>query len=231
MSAIDTLLSEIFATRQPVLYAEAYAEAYAEFEGWLRGSRRFGAFAHEYRNKIRAKLNNAKHPGSLDDLRAELQAAARLCDEQRFTVEYEPYAAAKQRGPDFSVVYKGHTRFTVEVRRMQAGSKRLEQVLAEKAKQLPAGTINLLWLAVEGDLAESRVQESTARLLQDAQRKNDGAFEALGYGSASLFLKQYQRLSAVMACQAQPWLWTNPVARHAMPADLQNQLRRLSQAK
>lgn len=219
MSAIDTLLGEIFATRKPAFYDEL-----AE---WLRGSRRFREFAHTYRNKLRAKLTNAKHPGSLDDLRAELQTAAILCREQRFTLEYERYAAAKQRGPDFSVVYKGHTTFNVEVRRVQADSHHLEQLLAEKAKQLPAGMINLLWLAVDGELAESRVQQAAARLLQTAQQTNDSAFEVPGYGSASAFLKQYQRMSAVMAWQTQPWLWNSPVARHEMPADLQSHLRRL----
>lgn len=222
MSAIDTLLSEIFATRKPPFHAE--------FAGWLRGSRRFGEFAAIYRNKIRAKLTNAKHPGSLEDLHAELQAAALLCTEQRFAVEYEHYAAAKQRGPDFTIVFKTHTRFNIEVRRVQAESSYLEQVLAEKAKQLPAGIINVLWLATDGELAEGRMQHALSELLQHAQHKEDSYFTAIGYASASSFLKQFQRMSAVLVLGNPTLLFANPVARHVVPNDLQSALRRLTNA-
>ncbi|MCW5873708.1 MAG: hypothetical protein KIS88_03580 [Anaerolineales bacterium] len=223
MSVIDTLLAEIFATRKPAFYGE--------FAEWLRGSRRFREFAHAYRNKIRAKLTNAKHAGSLDDLRAELHSAALLCGEQRFAVEYEHYAAAKQRGPDLTVLFKGHTTFNVEVRRVQAGSSYLEQVMAKKVKQLPAGVINVLWLAADGELAESRVHAAAATLLQHTQQKDDGYFAAMGYERASSFLKQYARLSTVLVWQAEPLLITNSMTRHTLPSDLQSALRRLSLAK
>lgn len=222
MSTTDTLLSEIFATRKPAFYGE--------FAGWLRSSRRFRDFAHEYRNKIRAKLTNAKHPGSLEDLYAELHTAALLCREQRFAVEYEQYAAAKQRGPDFTVLFKGHTRFNIEVRHVQGESSYLEQVLAEKAKQLPAGIINIVWLASDGTLGEGRIQQAMSQLLQHAQHKDDVYFATLGYDNAASFLKLYQRMSAVLAWDSAALMLPNSVARHTLPNDLASVLRQLVSA-
>ena len=57
---------------------------YREFEGWVRDSRRFRAFASSYRTKIRAKLKNARGEEGVEDLRAELQTAVLLLGEERF---------------------------------------------------------------------------------------------------------------------------------------------------
>ncbi len=112
MADLDDLLDYIFDGKQPALYPE--------FEGWVRGSRRFRAFATSYRGKIRAKLKNVRDEGGMKDLRAELETAALLLREERFTLEYEKYAASKQRGPDFTVTFKTHTPFNVEVRRIRS---------------------------------------------------------------------------------------------------------------
>ena len=105
MPALDPLLDDLFAGRHAALRAE--------FDGWLRGSRRFAAFAETYRGKIRAKLRHAQDADGLRDVRAELEVAALLLGEERFAIEYEKYAAAKQRGPDFTVTFKTHTPFNV----------------------------------------------------------------------------------------------------------------------
>lgn len=73
------------------------------FVAEVRDSRRFRAFAHTYRDKIRAKLRNAGDDRGELDLAAELETAALLLREARFAVEYETYAAAKQRGPDLAI--------------------------------------------------------------------------------------------------------------------------------
>ena len=112
MSALDDLLNDIFDSKKPAFYPE--------FEGWVRGSRRFRAFASSYSTKIRAKLKNADGDNGLKDLRAELETAALLLREERFTLEYEKYAASKQRGPDFTVTFKTHIPFNVEVRRLRS---------------------------------------------------------------------------------------------------------------
>lgn len=220
MSAVDDLLASIFESKRPSFYAE--------FEGWLRASRRFRGFAHEYRNKIRAKLNNAKHAGALDDLRAELQAAALLFGEQRFEVEYEHYAAAKQRGPDFTINFKSHTPFNVEVRRLPADHNRLAAVICEKTGQLPPSIINLLWLASGAAVAEPDLWAAIDELSQAAARKDDAYFQKRGVASASEFAKQNARLSGVLLYHSGGQIiWTNPKARHTAPSDLINSLKRL----
>lgn len=136
MKRISELLEFIFSGRKSTLYYE--------FEGWLKQSRRFQSFALEYQSKIRAKLKNAPEAGRLKDLRAELQVAFVLLSSDKLAVEYEIYASSKQRGPDFTVTFKVHSPFNVEVRRLpnlppskDARTIKLMTVLCEKCKQLP----------------------------------------------------------------------------------------------
>ncbi len=112
MPTLDDLIDDIFDGKTPGFRPE--------FESWVRGSRRYKAFASEYRGKIRAKLRNAGDDDGLQDVRAELETAAVLLRDASFTLEYEKYAAAKQRGPDFTVTFKTHTPFNVEVRRIHS---------------------------------------------------------------------------------------------------------------
>lgn len=221
MSATSKLLEAIFDSKRPVFYTE--------FEGWLRNSRRFRAFAHEYRNKIRAKFNNARHAGALDDLHAELRAAVLLIREQRFEVEYEHYAAAKQRGPDFTLRFKGHTSFNVEVRRLPDDPARLPVIICEKVGQLPAGIINLLWLAAGAGHSEAHLLAATAELHSAASRKDDAYFSKRGFTDTAEFNKRYPRLSGILLHRPNgSVIWLNPQARHAVPRDLLSALRQLN---
>jgi hypothetical protein len=111
MTAVDELLAYCFEGRHPALAAE--------LAGWLAGSRRLRAFFEENNAKIRAKLRPVRDEGGLLDVRAELAAAAALLSEERFTLAYEAYAAGKRGGPDFTVTFKTHTRFNIEVRRIR----------------------------------------------------------------------------------------------------------------
>src|SRR5215510_10579267 len=106
MSTLDDLLDSIFDGKKPAFYPD--------FEEWVRGSRRFRAFAVSYRSKIASKLKNVRDDAGMKDLRAELETAALLLREERFTLEYEKYAALRQRGPDFTATFKTHTPFNVE---------------------------------------------------------------------------------------------------------------------
>lgn len=231
MLTIDDLLNEIFAGKQPALYAE--------FEGWVRGSRRFRAFATDYRTKIRAKLKNATDPSRLDDVRAELETAALLLAEPRFTLEYEKYAALKQRGPDFTVTFKTHTPFNVEVRRLRraemddggadARDAKLIAVLCDKVGQMPPSIVNLLWLIAERDISQDDVSRVTLTLLQLAERKSEDFFTRRGFESAAAFLKQYQRLSGIVVRQpGNTGLWLNSLARHKTPPEIVNAINRLN---
>lgn len=230
MAALDDLIAYCFNGEH-----SAYA---AEFAEWLRASRRFRAFAEENRSKIRAKLKTARDEAGLLDVRAELAAAAALLREERCTLVYEAYAAARQRGPDFTVTFKTHTRFNVEVRRIRAAetgggddaarTTKLSAVLCDKIGQMPPSSINFLWLAVDGDPVEAALAAATTSLRERAERKDEEFFMRRGFVNAAAFLKQYGRLSGVIVWQPgahSPWL--NPLARHKPAPELVTALRRL----
>lgn len=226
----DDLLDYVFDGKQ--------LELYAEFERWVRGSRRFRAFATSYRGKIRAKLKNARDDASVKDLQAEFEAAALLLRDERFTLEYEKYATTKQRGPDLTVTYRTHTRFNVEVRRIrstdldeedpEAITGKLIAVVCDKAGQMPPGIVNLLWLAADRPIHEADLIRAVTTLRQFAEQKDEAFFIRRGYASAAVFLRQYRQLSAIMLRQpgAATW-WLNPLARHPASAQIITALQRL----
>lgn len=230
MAALDDLLDDIFDGKRPPLYPE--------FEAWVRASRRFRAFAVSYRAKIRAKLKNTRDEGGLQDLRAELQTAALLLREEHFTLEYEKYAVSKQRGPDFTVTFKTHTRFNVEVRRirsveMDAGDTearlgKLMAVLCEKAGQMPPRIVNLLWLIAEREISEADLNRAAMTLRQLAERKAEDFFARRGFENAAGFLKQYRQLSGiVLRPSGGNGLWLNSLARHKPPPEIVAAIQRL----
>ncbi len=230
MSAIYDLLDSIF--------DDARHPLYREFEGWVRGSRRYRAFATGYDTKIRAKLRAARDEDSLRDARAELATAAILLQESRFTLEYERYAALKQRGPDFTVTFKTHTPFNVEVRRvrglemddLEAGARvgKLMAILCDKAGQMPPSIVNLLWLSAEGAISLDDLSEAATTLRRTAERKDEAFFRQRGFDSAAEFLKQFQQLSGIVTHQpGEIAVWLNPIARHKTPPDIATAIRRL----
>src|SRR5688572_12398507 len=157
MTAVDDLLDYIFDNKQPPLYAE--------FASWIKESRRFKAFAIYYRAKIRTKLKSVRDEEGMKELRLELEVAMLLLREERFTLEYEKYAASRQRGPDFTVTFKTHTPFNVEVRRIrstelderdtEAHIAKLMTVLCDKVGQTQPSIVNLLWLITEREISEA----------------------------------------------------------------------------
>lgn len=230
MTALDDLLDYIFDDTKPVLYPE--------FEGWVRGSRRFREFATSYRSKIRSKLKSVRDEGGMMDLHAELKTAALLLTEKAFALEYEKYAALKQRGPDFTVTFKTHTHFNVEVRRIrsvemeseegEAHIPKLMAVLCDKVGQMPPSIVNLLWLTAEREISEVGLNGTAMTLLQLAERKTEDFFTRRGFESAADFLRRYQRLSGVVLHQSGAnLLWLNPIARHKTPPGLTTALQRL----
>ena len=230
MNAIDELLDTIFDGQKPALYPE--------FEGWVRGSRRYKAFASTYRDKIRTKLRNVRDEAGLKDVRAELETAARLLHDERFTLEYEKYAASKQRGPDFTVTFRTHTPFNVEVRRIrfleldegdtEAQISKVMAVLCDKVGQMPSGIINLLWLIAERELSEADLTRAVTTLRQLAERKTEAFFTRRGFESAAAFLKQYRQLGAIVLHQSgENVIWLNSLAQRKTLPEIVNALKRL----
>lgn len=227
MGEVDDLLSALVDNQPHALRGE--------LEAWIRGSRRFKAFALRYQTKIRAKLRNARDEAGTEDVRAELAAAARLLRDERFALDYETYAAARQRGPDFTVTFRTHARFTVEVRRLRASDRegdeardaRLMSVLCDKARQMPPGMVNLLWLALEEPMAGEDVGHAATALRGLAERKAEDYFTRRRYDSAAQFLRQYRLLSGVVLAGEALSAWRNPLAKHAIPPQLLTAILRL----
>ncbi|MCA9888212.1 MAG: hypothetical protein KC546_07560 [Anaerolineae bacterium] len=202
-------------------------------------SRRHVAFAELYSTKIRAKLRSLRDDEGLLDLRAELLTAALLLTEKSFSVEYETNNAHSQRWPDFTVTFKTHTQFNVEVRRIRsmelededAGATvvKLMSVLCDKVGQMPPSFINLLWMHAEGDFAEADLVAATLTLRQLAERKDEAFFVQRKFKSATDFLKQYQQLSAIVIEQTDArTLWLNPLARHKVVPALVSAIGRIA---
>lgn len=230
MTLLEELLDSIFDGKKPALYAE--------FEDWARSSRRFRAFASSYRNKIRSKLKNVRDEAGMQDLRAELETAVLLLRAERFTLEYEKYAASKLRGPDFTVTFKTHTPFNVEVRRIrnvelddedvEARTGKLMRVLCDKVGQMPPSVVNLLWLFAERSISEADLIRAVTTLRQLADHKAEDFFTRRGFKNAADFLAQYRRLSGIVLRQwGMPTLWLNPLARHPAPPEIVTTIRRL----
>jgi hypothetical protein len=230
MPALSDLLDEIFDGKRTPLYRD--------FEGWVRGSRRFKAFVIANSGKIRAKLRTVRDDAGMKDLRAELETAALLLRDERFTLEYEKYAASKQRGPDFTVTFKTHTPFNVEVRRMrgvelgevdaEARVGKLMAALCDKVGQMPPSIVNLLWLVAESEIPETDLATALTTLRQLADRKTEEFFTRRGFDSAADFLRHYNHLSAIVLRQAgRNVLWLNSTARHKAPPDIVAAIQRL----
>lgn len=230
MKTHDELITYIFAQ-------EKSSDLAREFEGWL-SQRRFKAFAEQYKDKIRRKYRLSENDASVKDLRFELETAALLLREAKFTLEYEKYAALKQRGPDFTVTFKTHTPFNVEVRRIrnaeldegdaEAHIIKLMAVLCDKVGQMPPGAVNLLWMSTERPLPESDLINATTELRQRAERKVEEYFTRRGFKSASEFIRQYQKLSGIVLRQeGGSIIWMNSLARHKATNEMMTAIRKL----
>lgn len=231
MPTYDELLAEIFDGRNSALYFE--------LEQWLRDSRRFKQFAATYRAKIRAKVKRARDDASVNDLRAELETAALLLCAESFTLEYEKYAALKQRGPDYTVTFKTHTPFNVEVRRIrnleletpetETRIGKLMAVLCDKVEQMPPSIVNLLWLIGEREISLNDIASAIRTLRELAELYPQEVNPPRGIQNAADFLKQSHRLSGIVLRHANALtIWQNPLARHRIPTEIVNTLQRLT---
>lgn len=200
---------------------------------WLAESPLFASFVTANRDKIRKKVRSRPDAEAAGDLRCELGYAFVLTRDRRCQLEYERYAALKQRGPDFSATFKGHMRFDVEVARMrgapgEGGIGKLTGIICGKLSQLQPGLVGILGLASDAPLFAIEDVDRAMRLLRDsAARRDDAFFARQGLGDSREFHKYQQRLSAIaLRCVGEDGelgpaaIWANPQARHQLPRDV-----------
>lgn len=221
----------------PYIFPNTRLPLAVQFARWVQASPRFRAFAETHRDKIRKKVRGITEAEGYGDLQAELATAYFLVQERRFEVGYEKYGVGKQRGPDFSITYKTHTRFDVEVTRLRGGRSgevapepgKLANTLCAKLQQLLPSMVNVLVLVADDAPYSEDDLASGLRLLQErVERKDDEFFTRRGFLGARDFVRHYSRLSAVrmVTPDAVPVLRLQPQARHPLPPDLAAILRR-----
>jgi hypothetical protein len=219
---IDDLLNHIFEGKSNFLTQQVAV--------WVKESRRYRAFAETYKDKIRKKHRLADDDEKLYDLLLELETAYRLLGDTRFVVEYEKLNADKSRAPDYSITFRANTLFNVEVTRIRSADSDLPAkfiyAVCDKVGQLPPSVVNVLYIGGSLNAEEALSQAMTSlRLL--AERKEEPFFTRRGFKDAATFLRQFQRLSAILLPGDSLTLWQNGLARHPLPNALKNALLKI----
>jgi len=216
----DELVQQIFEGRKGSLSAL--------FREWVESSRRFSTFGEEHASKIRKKVRVAADSDQLLDLRCELETAYLLLQNRQFDVAYEKLATSGGRGPDFSVLFRTHTPFHVEVTRPRLDEQvipKLMESICNKVGQMPAGAVNVLVIYAPG-ADSSHLVDAAASLRALAERKVEDYFTRRGFRDARAFVRQFQNLSAIILKSTAAFIWTNSLAKKPVPDDLMKALRR-----
>lgn len=210
------------------LFDGAVAEPLAEeVAAWLTASLRFRSFVDVHRDKIRRKLRGAADAESRASVRTELDVARLLLADRRIALGYEVYGSGR-RGPDFSVSYRDHPAFDLEVTRLlrPPDAAVVGGAIVVKLRQLPPSTANVLLLSVEGSPLPA---EQIATLVTTVRRRADSDDASLlrdaGVAGRRAFYDRFLRLGAVVmrseggaGAVDQATVWTNQSARIAVPA-------------
>jgi hypothetical protein len=220
------------------LFGDAAAPLAVTCGAWMAVEPRFAAFLDRHRDKIRKKARLAEDVERARDLLAELEIAHALLEQPRFELGYETYAAGKTRGPDFTVIYRGHVRFNVEVKRLRPASRaalasRLTDAVCAKLRQMPASTVNVLAVVASDPPDDAQLATLLRTLVAEAEVRNPAFLARHGYDSPRDFFTGFHRLSAVFVRApvadgdaSRGSLWSNPQARHVLPPEVRTLLSR-----
>lgn len=210
------------------LFGDATSANAAACGAWIAGDARLATFLFAHREKVRKKLRTAEGPEGARDVLAELEVAWALLRERRFDLAYETYAAEKTAGPDFTVTYRGHIRFNVEVKRLRAASgaalePRLTDAVCSKLRQMPPSAMNTLVVLAAGAPESSALDAMLRAIIARAEAKDAAFLGRYGFAAPRDFFAGFLRLSAVVVRDVAgggATLWLNPQARHPLHADL-----------
>ena len=216
----------------------------ARLTQWIFVSPRYAAFVNRYRDKIRKKVRVTRQSGAAADLLYELQVPYWLLQEKRFEVAYEPYLAAKKRGPDYSVTFRTNFTFNIEIthvrgRKPSASAStedtgidlRLVDVLCGKLRQMLPSMANVLFVVAGPRVLDKLDLAAHLSWIKEKAERSDPSFYARQrFLSAADFFKHYQRLSGLATFESaglkKHALWVNPQARIGLPAGVVNTLER-----
>ena len=172
----------------------------AELEAWIASSTRVRAFVDAHRAKIRHKLRGSADVEAVRDARAELVVAVRLLADRRIDLAFEAYGA-RTAGPDFTVMFRGVTRFNVEVtrRRGSADGPAVADTVVTKLRQLPPSIANVLVVGLEGPLDEAGLAGAMRTLRGRVDARDPDTLARAGAATPREFYDRFLRLNAVIA--------------------------------
>ncbi|EYB69665.1 hypothetical protein DEIPH_ctg004orf0199 [Deinococcus phoenicis] len=208
---------------------------------WSAESRPFLVFAESHATKLRKKARLAASADERGDLLAELAVAAFLLRDRSFSVLYEPFRAAGQRGPDFQVTFKTHSSFLVEVTRprwmeppggaLMGNTLKIARVTCDKIGQCAPGTANLLVVVLPPGGERDSLVPGAVHLLGGPPRP--GQLPEVQPEGVRDYHRHRQRLSGILLCSFEGGrllpdlkLWQNPGARHPLPPGVPQALAR-----
>jgi hypothetical protein len=193
--------------------SDGAADALAtDLRAWIERSRPFRAFAELHRDKIRKKVRSARGREPRLDLRAELAVAGAVLADRRIELAYEAYGSTAG-GPDFTLSFRSHPAFNLEVTRWRGDRGALERQLGTKLRQLRPGIANVVLVAV--DTGSGPLPDPAG--LSDAVRTST---ERSDQRDARLHLRRLSGIVVWAEGRSGPeWaaLWTNPSARIPLP--------------
>lgn len=214
---------------------------------WLASSRRYATFVDDFRDKIRKKIRVTQDPETLLDLRLELETAYRLLQERTLSLAYEPQLAERVRSPDFAVTYTTSLTFMVEVTRIRANQKSIEEqtspantigewladAVCSKLGQLQPKQSNILIVGMDAlPLTQEEIRAAMLRIQQRAERSEPAFFQRYRFRDRANFFNHYQRLSEILVRGTDPQkgesaiAWVNPQARYPLPGKVRTVLYR-----
>lgn len=187
--------------------AEAGTALAADLRRWMEGSRPFRAFAEEHRDKIRKKIRIARDDEARRDLRAELAVAHAVLADRRVELAYER-AGATVGGPDFTISFRGHVAFNLEVTRWRGERATLARQIVAKLRQLPPSVANAVLVDVDASAALPELDDVMRRIRARAETRAERA--------------RLTRLGGVYVWSeaedpARAALWLNDAARIRLP--------------
>ena len=138
------------------------------------------------------------------------------------SLAFEAYGS-RAAGPDFTVTFRGVTRFNVEVtrRRGAADGQAVADVVVTKLRQLPPSIANVVVVAVDRPIAEAEIASAMHALRARVDARDPAMLARAGSGTPREFYDRFLRLNAVVAWTraaraARAMTWQDPSARIAL---------------
>jgi hypothetical protein len=152
-----------------------------------------------------------------------LLVAVRLLADRRIDIAFEAYGS-RAAGPDFTVTFRGVTRFNVEVtrRRGPVDGPAIADTVVTKLRQLPPSIANVLVVAVDLSIAEADIVGAMLALRARVDARDPGTLARVGAANPREFYDRFLRLNAVVAWAEdavngdRATAWHDPSARIAL---------------